>query len=128
MALPVTQLASGAVGLAGGIAITVAVINVGGSGNEAVETPSPPAIRRAQVEAAIAADPSCCLAADPEIPTAEEAQAAFQRAKGETFPNVTISLGQCDKDAIGPGVASISRILWGPKGERGTPGWILEIA
>lgn len=72
---------------------------------------------RAQVEAAIAADPSYCLAVNLEVPTAEEAQAAFHRAKGETFPNVTITLGQCDQATIGPGVACMSRILWGPDGE-----------
>lgn len=117
MALPVTHLASGAVGLVGGIAITVAVINVGGPGNEPVEVPSPPAITRAQVEAAIAADPSYCIAGGLEVPSPEEAQAAFHKAKGETFPNVSITLGQCDKDMIGPGVACMSRILWGPDGE-----------
>lgn len=57
MALPITHLASCAVGLAGGIAITFAVINVGGSGTEPGEVPTPPTVMRAQFEAAIAADP-----------------------------------------------------------------------
>lgn len=117
MAFPVAHLVSCGVGLAGGIGITVAAINLGGSDDGTVEAPSPPVITRAQIEAAIEADPTYCIAGGLEVPTAEEAQAAFHRAKRETFPNVAITLGQCDKDMIGPGVACMSRILWGPDGE-----------
>ena len=70
-----------------------------------------------EIAAAVAADPSLCASSRLEIPRADEAQAAFRRAKGETFPNVTITIGECEKDTMGPGVACMSRIVWGPGGE-----------
>jgi len=78
---------------------------------------SAPALSKPELQAAIAANPSHRGPTDLEAPTAEEAQAAFRKAKGETFPNVTITIGQCDRDTIGPGVACMSRIVWGPGGE-----------
>lgn len=74
-------------------------------------------MRLAAIKAAIADDPSLCQASGLEIPSAQEAQAAFRKAKGETYPNVQLTLGQCDDDSIGPGVVCMSRILWGPAAE-----------
>ena len=39
-----------------------------------------------------------------EIPTEEEARASLQAAKPNDWPNLHLSLGQCDKDTLGPGV------------------------
>ena len=39
-----------------------------------------------------------------EIPTEEEARASLQAAKPNDWPNLKLSLGQCDKDTLGPGV------------------------
>ncbi|RWM45530.1 hypothetical protein [Mesorhizobium sp.] len=39
-----------------------------------------------------------------EIPTEEEARASLQAAKPNDWPNLQLSLGQCDKDTLGPGV------------------------
>lgn len=104
-------------------------------------TTSAPAVSRSEIEAAIATDPSFCGPAESEswtadAPTAEEAQAAFLKAKGSTFPKVTITIGQCDRDTMGPGVACMSRIVWGPGGEpaerlvgfaRSPDGWVATL-
>ena len=39
-----------------------------------------------------------------EIPPEEEARASLQAAKSNDWPNLQLSLGQCDKDTLGPGV------------------------
>ncbi|RWI08744.1 MAG: hypothetical protein E5X86_11250 [Mesorhizobium sp.] len=39
-----------------------------------------------------------------EIPTEEEARASLQAAKPNDWPNLQLSLGQCDKGTLGPGV------------------------
>ena len=104
-------------------------------------TPSAPAVSRSEIEAAIATDPSFCGPAEAEswtadAPTAEEAQAAFLKAKGSTFPKVTITIGQCDRDTMGPGAACMSQIVWGPGGEpserlvgfaRSPVGWVATL-
>ncbi|RWG41485.1 MAG: hypothetical protein E5X53_34145 [Mesorhizobium sp.] len=41
---------------------------------------------------------------DLEIPSQEEAQSSLQAAKGDFWPNLKLTLGQCDKDTMGPGV------------------------
>lgn len=124
MALPTGHLISGVLGLVAGAAVTVALM----SGSDIVPSVprevATPDLATADIEAAIAADPSLCGDQGLEIPTVEDAQAAFQRARGATFPNVTITIGHCDKDTIGPGVACMdtigpgvacmSRIVWGP--------------
>lgn len=64
-----------------------------------------------EIAAAVAANPSLCASSRLIIPAADEAQAAFHKAKGETFPNVTITIGMCNKDTMGPGIAYMSRII-----------------
>ena len=39
-----------------------------------------------------------------EIPTEEEARASLQAAKPNDWPNLQLSLGQCDKGTLGSGV------------------------
>lgn len=36
-----------------------------------------------------------------EIPTEEEARASLQAGKPNDWPNLQLSLGQCDKDTLG---------------------------
>ena len=136
MPAPMAHLASCAVCIVGGVAATIVFFNFDGPDNGPVDERSPSAITRAQIEAAIDADPTYCAAGDLQVPTAEEAQAAFHRAKGDVFPNVTITIGQCDKDPIGAGVSCMSRILWGPEGEpaarlvgfsRSPDGWVATL-
>lgn len=136
MALPTGHLISGALGLAMGSALTVWVTNDSETTPGAPMKASAPALSRPELKAAIATDPSLCGPTDLEAPTAEEAQAAFRKAKGETFPNVTITIGQCDRDTMGPGVACMSRIVWGPSGEpaerlvrfaRSPDGWVATL-
>jgi hypothetical protein len=133
MALPMGHLISGALGLAMGAAITV--WSTKPQPSEPMTT-SASAVSRSEIEAAIATDPSLCGPAESEPPTAEEAQAAFLKAKGTTFPKVTITIGQCDRDTMGPGVACMSRIVWGPGGEpaerlvgfaRSPDGWVATL-
>ena len=111
------------IGLVGGSGATWAVTSLSTANSNA----SSQAISKADVVAAIKADPALCPPAEPsappapttpgkaslDIPTADEAQAAFLAEKGSTFPNVKISIGQCDKDTEGPGVACAADIDWG---------------
>ena len=141
MTLPIGHLFCGALGLAMGAAITVWTTNgAKPTPSEPMKT-SAPAVSRSDIEAAIATDPSLCGPAGSEsstaeAPTATEAQAAFLKAKGSTFPKVTITIGQCDRDTMGPGVACMSRIVWGPGGEpaerlvgfaRSPDGWVATL-
>ncbi|WP_037461906.1 hypothetical protein [Sinorhizobium fredii] len=90
------------------------------------------AISKAELVAAISADPSLCpvpepkaqttQSAEPElaIPTVDDATAAFRRAK-PSFPAATLTLGQCDKNSMGPGVSCAVQITWKP-GREAQPG------
>ncbi|GGB09295.1 hypothetical protein GCM10011491_41590 [Brucella endophytica] len=111
--------------------IALAIGLVGGSGATWVFTSPPVALPQnaedakvAHKIAALRSDPTLTLCSpsmgkqEPntpvlQIPSADEAQAAFHVEKGATFPNVRISLGQCDKDTEGPGVACAVDIDWG---------------
>ena len=111
------------IGLLGGSGATWAITSASTANSDATSQ----AVSKADIVAAIKADPALCPPAAPaapqppaapgnavlEIPTAEEAQAAFLAEKGSTFPNVKISIGQCDKDTEGPGVACAADIEWG---------------
>nr|WP_281722388.1 hypothetical protein [Nitrosomonas nitrosa] len=116
MALAMGHLVSGGAGLGCGILLTAVFVGINSDGDRITDDKHGQ-IARAAVEAAISADPSYCWSNDLDIPSAEEAQAAFRRGKEDTFPRVTITLGQCDKDGIGPGIVCMTRIVWGPNGE-----------
>lgn len=47
-----------------------------------------------------------------EIPTEEEARASLQAAKPNDWPNLQLSLGQCDKDTLGPGVRCAADVTY----------------
>lgn len=73
---------------------------------------------KAELMAAIKADPSLCpappatpSAAGLEVPSLDEAIAAFRRAKPSN-PHAIISLGQCEKNPMGPGVSCAVDIQW----------------
>ncbi|MEY9785404.1 hypothetical protein [Sinorhizobium fredii] len=113
-----------------GIALIVAFLGGSATTWAVTSSSSAEAVSKAEIVAAIKADPALCpavatapsapppapsapAAASLEIPSAEEAQAAFVVEKGSSFPNVKISIGQCDKDTEGPGVACAADIDWG---------------
>ncbi|MER9651053.1 hypothetical protein [Mesorhizobium sp. M0199] len=93
------------------------------------------AISKAEITAAIEADPSLCpttLAPPPApktselvIPTEAEALAAFRKAQESSplvwdrdqLPEVSLTLGQCDTNNSGPGVACMTRIKLSPEAE-----------
>ncbi|MEY9536881.1 hypothetical protein [Sinorhizobium fredii] len=76
------------------------------------------------IAAFIKADPSLCpvpeQAAAPrststnlEIPSADEANTAFRKAK-RSFPSATLAIGQCQTNTMGPGVSCAVDITWKP--------------
>ncbi|WP_353646793.1 hypothetical protein [Mesorhizobium sp. WSM2239] len=114
MAVSAESIVVGVVGALVGALATAAVIATTGDKRVISSDAANAETRLAEIKAAIATDPSLCQASGIEIPSAEEAQAAFRKAKGETFPDVQLTLGQCDEDTIGPGAVCMSRVLWGP--------------
>lgn len=82
---------------------------------------------KAELMAAIKADPSLCpappatlaapSAAGLEVPSLDEAIAAFRRAK-PSYPHAIISLGQCEKNQMGPGVSCAVDIQWSDDADR----------
>ncbi|WP_114217142.1 hypothetical protein [Ochrobactrum sp. 3-3] len=86
------------------------------------------AITKAELTAAISADPSLCPIPETpvvEAPTEAEALAAFRKAKAnsplvwdrDNMPEVSLALGQCDKNATGPGVSCMTTIKLAPQAE-----------
>lgn len=93
------------------------------------------AISKAEITAAIEADPSLCpapLAPPPApetselvIPTEAEALAAFRKAQESSplvwdrdqLPEVSLTLGQCGRNNSGPGVACMTTIKLSPQAE-----------
>jgi hypothetical protein len=89
-----------------------------GAGGTWLITPKPAELTRADLLAAIEADPELQLAATVEIPTDEEARAAFQKAHANSglvwdrdeVSDIQVSLGQCDSNPAGPGVACVTTV------------------
>ncbi|OAP35919.1 hypothetical protein ATC00_22345 [Sinorhizobium americanum] len=118
------------------IAIAATLGIAAGAGGTYIATSEPKveaqAISRPELVAAISADPSLCPApepvaqtatpAEPElaIPPVHDAIAAFRKAK-PSFPSATLTLGQCDKNTMGPGVSCAVQITWKP-GREAQPG------
>ncbi|TIR28929.1 MAG: hypothetical protein E5X35_28735 [Mesorhizobium sp.] len=95
------------------------------------------AISKAEITAAIEADPSLCPApltpppapapktSELAIPTEAEALAAFRKAQESSplvwdrdqLPEVSLTLGQCDTNNSGPGVACMTTIKLSPQAE-----------
>lgn len=68
-----------------------------------------------------------------DVPTEAEATAALRKEKAAAFPNLTVKLGQCDKDAMGPGVRCTVDIDFAANGKpksaivgfsKGPSGWV----
>lgn len=87
-----------------------------------------------QLSAAIASEPALCaklVAAGLEIPSPAEALEAFRRAKSSD--QVTLRLGECSKNTMGPGVQCTVkyklRASWKDEGDgvvafsKGPDGW-----
>lgn len=116
-------------------AAAVAGIVVGAAGAIAFgSSPAPLPPTQNQLIAAIAASPALCPKPEVpalEIPTAEEATAAFRRANDTD--EATIRLGDCSESTLGPGVQCAVkyklRAKWENEGEgivgfsKGPDGW-----
>lgn len=136
MTLPIAYLLVGALGSIAGAGLILAFTSGPEQDRPADVEAATARISNDDIAAAVAADPSLCASAEREIPTASEAQAAFLEAKGFTFPEVAITIGQCDRDTMGAGVACMSRIVWGPGGKpaerlvgfaRSPDGWVATL-
>lgn len=110
--------------------IGVGGLAVGGTGGYIISSGSTnstevPTVTKEQVVAAIETDPSVCEAVGLDIPTDEEAQAAFNQANRssplaynrENDPEISVKLGQCDKNSMGPGVACMATVKYTPQAE-----------
>jgi hypothetical protein len=110
------------------LTIAASVGLVAGAGGTWLATPTSSvearAITKTELTAAISADPSLCpvpeQAAAPrststnlEIPSADEANAAFRKVK-PSFPSATLAIGQCQTNTMGPGVSCAVDITWKP--------------
>jgi len=85
----------------------------------------------AGVYAATSSTPSASTALD--VPSEAEATAAMRREKAAAFPNLTLKLGQCDKDAMSSGVRCTVDVDFAANGKskpaivgfsRGPSGWV----
>ncbi|MEY9323484.1 hypothetical protein [Sinorhizobium fredii] len=110
------------------LAIAASVGLVAGAGGTWLATPTSSvearAITKTELTAAISADPSLCPAPEQtatpqststnlEIPSADEANAAFRKVK-PSFPSATLAIGQCQTNTMGPGVSCAVDITWKP--------------
>ncbi|PAQ03802.1 hypothetical protein LRP31_34840 (plasmid) [Mesorhizobium mediterraneum] len=86
------------------------------------------ALSKAELTAAISADPSLCpvpQAPIVEAPTEDEALAAFRKAQEASplvwdrnnVPEISLALGQCDKNSSGPGVSCMTSIKMSPQAQ-----------
>jgi len=81
------------------------------------------AISKAELVAAISADPSLCPIPIVEAPTEAEALAAYRKAHAasplvwdrKNLPEISLALGQCDRADAGPGVACMTSVKLGPE-------------
>ncbi|MDW9670261.1 hypothetical protein GOB27_27305 [Sinorhizobium meliloti] len=97
-----------------------------GAGGTYIATSEPEveaqAISKAELVAAISADPSLCPIPTVEAPTEAEALAAYRKAHAASplvwdrnnLPEISLALGECDKAGEGPGVACMTSVKMGP--------------
>lgn len=99
-------------------AAAIAGIVVGAGGAIALRpSPSPMPPTQDQLVAAIKADPALCpkpAAPKLEIPSLEEATAAYRKVRG--LPEATLRMGECSPNSMGPGVQCTVKF-------RGKPTW-----
>ncbi|MER8802200.1 hypothetical protein [Mesorhizobium sp. M0998] len=111
------------------LAITAGVGLAAGAGGTWLAIPHPTVeartIAKAELTAAIAADPSLCPLPVVEKPSEGEALAAYQNARSTSplvwdrndLPKISLSLGQCDKNNNGPGVSCMTTVKMSPKAQ-----------
>ncbi|TIU67949.1 MAG: hypothetical protein E5W13_30870, partial [Mesorhizobium sp.] len=114
------------------LAIAASVGLVAGAGSTWLAMPSPAiearALSKAELTAAISADPSLCPVPQTPIvdaPTEGEALAAFRKAQEASplvwdrnnMPEISLTLGQCDKNSRGPGVSCMTSIKMSPQAQ-----------
>nr|WP_246802761.1 hypothetical protein [Ensifer sp. ENS02] len=109
------------------LAIAASVGLVAGAGGTYLATSEPrvvaQTISKAELVAAISADPSLCPIPKVEAPTAVEATAAYRKADASSplvwdrndLPDISVALGQCDKAGSGPGVSCMTSIKISPE-------------
>lgn len=108
------------------IAISATLGIAVGAGGTYIATSEPKveaqAISKAELVAAISADPSLCPIPTVEAPTEAEALAAYRKAHAasplvwdrKNLPEISLALGQCDKADAGPGVACMTSVKMSP--------------
>lgn len=114
------------------LAIAASIGLVAGAGGTWLATPTSSvearAITKTELAAAISADPSLCPVPQVpvvEAPTEDEALAAFRKAQAASplvwdrnnMPEISLSLGQCDKSSNGPGVSCMATIKLSPQAQ-----------
>jgi hypothetical protein len=114
------------------LAIAVSVGLVAGAGGTWLAVPKSSVetreITKAELTAAISADPSLCPVPQAPIvkaPTEDEALAAFRKAQEASplvwdrnnMPEISLTLGQCDKNSSGPGVSCMTSIKMSPQAQ-----------
>jgi len=111
------------------LAISASVGLVAGAGGTYLVTTDPKveaqAISKAELVAAISADPSLCPIPAVEAPTEAEATAAYRKAHAASplvwdrndLPEISVALGQCDKAGSGPGVACMTSVKMSPEAQ-----------
>lgn len=111
------------------LAITAGVGLAVGAGGTWLAIPHPAVeattITKADLTAAITADPSLCPLPVVEKPSEGEALAAFQNAQSSSplvwdrndMPKISLALGQCDKNNNGPGVSCMTSIKMSPQAQ-----------
>ncbi|MER9304223.1 hypothetical protein [Mesorhizobium sp. M0496] len=111
------------------LAITAGVGLAAGGGGIWLAIPHPTVeartIAKAELTAAIAADPSLCPLPVVEKPSEGEALAAYQNARSNSplvwdrndLPKISLALGQCDKNNNGPGVSCMTTVKMSPKAQ-----------
>ncbi|RJT32655.1 hypothetical protein D3227_26765 [Mesorhizobium waimense] len=109
------------------LAITASVGLAVGAGGTWLVIPHPAVeattITKADLTAAITADPSLCPLPVVDKPSEGEALAAYQNAQSSSplvwdrndMPQISLSLGQCDKNHNGPGVSCMTSIKMSPQ-------------
>jgi hypothetical protein len=83
------------------------------------------AVSKAELVAAISADPSLCPVPMVEMPSEDQALAAFRKAYAasplvwdrNSMQEISLKLGQCDKSNAGPGVACIASVKMSPQAQ-----------
>ncbi|MER8374514.1 hypothetical protein [Mesorhizobium sp. M1406] len=111
------------------LAITAGVGRAAGAGGTWLAIPHQTVeartIAKAELTAAIAADPSLCPLPVVEKPSEGEALAAYQNARSNSplvwdrndLPKISLALGQCDKNNNGPGVSCMTTVKMSPKAQ-----------